>query len=531
MTKFTKHRVGLAAAHHKRAASASCTTGGFYISPTAGQTFDSSNQLNMTWDPTCMQSSAVDIYLYEPGAKNPRIHLWETVANNPGSYEAALKPKWWNSTATVSLQLLIIESGMAPFMATLPAGPVFTATYHAPTSGAPPPNADTSVPESATQVVDNVPKSNHISKGKVAAAVLMPMIVVAAIIAAVYIYMARKKAQKKRDRFSQVVDARMSRISTDWKSMTPAGATAAIRASMAVEGGENRQSSFSFGAIRPASTVALEGGQAGIGAKGVYASSGIDTETPQMSELRSGPRVQSVTGERVSRVSFAVDTRPSVESRRSQYTSRTSRAFHVGHVPPLPTRQDSGNSDLLSPGGLSPTQTAGPFSLSAEDIRDRMSGVDVAPRPSVDEVYPALAMMRTGLVSSDDLLLPPSAPAMPVPEPALPALPAAALQIPKTSMAGIMPMQPMPDSVMSPDEMLRAYAASRAAVVSPPPGGRLSMPSPIADVGSMRTLYSPTTSFSATTPGSPKSAYTRKSLAPTEFSKYDDDDAYVGTAE
>ena len=341
-----------------------------------------------------MQSSSVDIYLYEPGAKNPRIHLWEMVANDPGSYEATLKPKWWNATATVSLQLLIIESGMAPFMATLPAGPVFTATYTAPSTGAPPPDADTSIPESATQVVDNVPKSNHLSKGKVAAAVLMPMIVVGAIIAAVYIYMARKKVSKDRKRFSQAVDTHMSRISTDWKSMTPAGANAAIRASMAVEGGGNRQSSFSFGAIRPSGTVALEGGQAGIGTKGVLASGGIDTETPQMSELRSGPRIKTNTGERVSRVSFAVDTRPSVESRRSQYTaraSRTSRAFHVGHVPPLPTRQDSDGSDLLSPGGLSPTQTAGPLSLSAEDIRNRMSGVEVAPRPSVDEVFPALA--------------------------------------------------------------------------------------------------------------------------------------------
>ena len=140
--------------------------------------------------------------------------------------------------------------------------------------------------------------------------------------------------------------------------------------------------------------------------------------------------------------------------------------------------------------------------------------------------------MRTGLVSSDDLLLPPSpAPAMPVPEPALPALPDAAYQVPKTSMVGLMPMQPMPDSVMSPDEMLRAYAASRAAVASPPPMGRLSMPSPVADIGStgMRTLYSPTTPLSATiAPESPKSAYTRKSLAPTEYSKYDDEDAYGG---
>ena len=48
----------------------------------------------------------------------------------------------------------------------------------------------------------------------------------------------------------------------------------------------------------------------------------------------------------------------------------------------------------------------------------------------------------------------------------------------------------------------------------------------------MRVLYSP----DVATPSSPDSAYPastthRKSLAPTEQSKYDDDDAYVGTAE
>lgn len=141
--------------------------------------------------------------------------------------------------------------------------------------------------------------------------------------------------------------------------------------------------------------------------------------------------------------------------------------------------------------------------------------------------------MRTGLVSSDDLLLPPK-PASPAPE--MPALPAATLQIPKTSsIVGMMPMQPMHESVMSPDDMLRAYAESRAAVASPPPMGGLAKPSPVANYNSsgMRTLYSPTTPTSASSgiPESPKSAYARKSLAPTEYSKYDDEDAYVGTAE
>jgi hypothetical protein len=326
-----------------------------------------------------MSTSAVDIYLYEPGAANSRIHLWETVDFAAGSYQTQLKPQWWNNTASVSLQLAIVQGGMPPFMATLPAGPVFQATFTAPASGTP---QDTSV-GSAIEVVNNVPQPDQSShKGKIAAGVLVPLLIIAGIIAGVYIKFKRQRGKEKRKRFSEMVDKRMSTISTDWKSVTPAGAQAAIRASMAVgEGADPRKSSFSFGAIRPASSV-VDGGQAGIGANGMHG--GIDTTTPQMSELRSGPRPRANTGERVSRVSFAVDTRPSGESRRSMATSRTSRAYHVGHVPvpPLPTRQDSGE--------LSPTQTKGPLSLTVDDINARMSGIDSAPRPSVDEVLPAL---------------------------------------------------------------------------------------------------------------------------------------------
>ncbi|KIP04644.1 hypothetical protein PHLGIDRAFT_25494 [Phlebiopsis gigantea 11061_1 CR5-6] len=503
MVKFSKMRVkGGPVFHHVKRDS--CSSGGFYKNPTAGQSVSATSPLNITWDPSCMTTTAVDIYLYDPNAATPRIHMWETVDFAPGFYEATLNAKWWNSSSTASLQLAIVEGGTAPFLATLPAGPVFTATYDSSAT-----NVTENTATSSIQVVNNVPKTTQsLSKGKVAAAVIMPLLIVAAIIAGVYIKISRQKGREKRKRWSEVVDKRMSTISTDWKSVTPAGASAAIRASMAFGEGGERASSFSFGAIRPTSSIAVESGHAGIGAKGLAANGGgIDLTTPQMSELRSGPRPQVATGERVSRVSFAADTRPSGESRRSQYNSRTSRAFHTGHVPPLPMRQDSGE--------LSPTQTHGPMSLSAEDINARMSGPETTSGSSVDEVMPALSMMRTGAggLSTDDLLFPP--------EPALPSPPEPSFQIPKTSIVGVMPMQPMPASVMSPDEMLRAYAERRA-VASPPPIGAPALPAPVVNYNGngMRTLYSPT---SPTTD-------IRKSFAPTENSRYSLEDAYGGTA-
>lgn len=144
--------------------------------------------------------------------------------------------------------------------------------------------------------------------------------------------------------------------------------------------------------------------------------------------------------------------------------------------------------------------------------------------------------MRTGEAgqSKDDLLIKPQTPLPP-----LPALPPAA-QIPKTSIVGIMPMQPMPGNMMSPDDMLRAYAERRAVTSPPPTGNGPTVPIPAANYNGngMRVLYSPSTPDSgssvtvvAESADSQYSNLNRKSIALTVGSRYDDDDAYVGTAE
>lgn len=368
-----------------------CSTGGFYKSPSAGQTIQSGQFLNISWDTSCLTTDAIDIYLYNTAASSPRVHMWDNVNFGLGSYQTTLRAQWWNSSSNATLQLAIVPHSTPLFMATLPAGPLFTATYSADSdaSGALS-TSDTTAAIGQVEQVNNFDTHHGLAKGKIAAAVLVPLLVIIALVVGAYIKINRAKGKEQRKQWTESVDKRMSTISTDWKSMSPAGASAAIRNSMAVSGDGNRSSAFSFGAIRPISTVAVEGGQAGIGAKGMLTQGGIDTTTPQMSQLRAGLRNPVGSGgDRVSRVSFAADTRPSVESRRSIYSRNskaTSRAFHTGHVPPLPGRQDSD-------GIMSPTQTAGPLSLTPEEIHARMRDMDMesAPRPSVDEMMPALS--------------------------------------------------------------------------------------------------------------------------------------------
>lgn len=318
-------------------------------------------------------TQAVDIYLIAPGLSSSRIHEWQNVNHGYGNYQTNLQPKWWNDSSTINLQLSIVTSNTQPFLSPFPAGPVFTATYTAPSGGSTPASADLSSGNGVTYVGNFASSSS--SKGKIAAGVLIPLFFIALGIGA-YFKLIRAKTKEKSRRFSEAIDKRMSTISTDWKSISAAGAQAAIRQSMAISGAGSRNSAFSFGAIRPLSTAAVEGDPS--------ISDKASLDAPSMSQLR--PTLRGSLGERISRVSFAADVRPSIESRR---TIGTSRAFHTGFVPPLPSKDGKEDEDAVD---LSPTQTRGPFTLTPEDIRARMSGNKASEgRASVDELWPSLS--------------------------------------------------------------------------------------------------------------------------------------------
>ncbi|KAF9481507.1 hypothetical protein BDN70DRAFT_876305 [Pholiota conissans] len=471
-----------------------------------GDTVDSLQPLPISWNSSCITDTTLDIYLISPTSEHPRIHLWENVPNSAGTYTADLMPRWWNATSSQQLQFSIVPHSKAVFTSNVFAPPVFTATYTQPSSGMPA-SADTSVIDSGVTEAGTAPKKSN--GGKTAAAVILPLLFVALCIG-VYIKMKRTKGKEARKRWTQTLDERMSTISTDWKSVSGAGANAAIRNSMAVG---NRNSSFSFGAIRPSSTYAVEGedaGSAGIGAR-------------QMSQMRTGVGLRNPTGtatntaERVSRVSFAPDTRVSrvsfADSRPSGESRRT-RAFHSAYIPPVPALPDQANDDdnvsEEATAQFSPRQTQGPIALSPEDIRSRATGNKK--ESDLADFMPALSMMRTGgPQESDDYLFPtPPTPPTPTHQKLTPT--------PHTMSSPVMPtmpMQPMPASVMSPDEMLRAYAKDKksmaaggaaAGVISyPVPAANASTPVPSvnnAAVGSsgMRVLYNATGS-SATTAG------------------------------
>ncbi|KAH0582208.1 hypothetical protein J132_04159 [Termitomyces sp. J132] len=452
-----------------------CTTGGFYKSPSNGATINSLQPLLIEWDTTCIDSQQLDIHLLAPSftGENTEITVWSGVTNSDGKKSVNIEPKWWNSTSEVKVQLAIVAAGFPPAMASLPAGPIFTATYTPPADGPVPPSASLTNDKDS---IDASGMSKSLSGGKIAAAVIIPLLFVGLAIFA-YLRYQRRKSSHKSKRFSQALDKRMSTISADWKSMSVAGAQAAIRSSMAI----NRDSAaFSFGNIRPSMDNQDVTAQPNPHMKQVRTGTGVGLRNPGAAAAIAAERAS-----RVSRVSFA-DTvgRPSTDSRRTRV------GLPSTYIPPVPSRKDviSGapsvypDSEIekrMSGQGLSPRQTSGPLTLTPEDIQARMHG-RLSPAPEKNEEYeevmPALSMMR--MSSTDDYLLPQPPPPThassftsphPMPSSPLPPSPNTALSSTSAFTLSAYTGQPSTPPVLSPDDMLRAYAVRKSSSPAPPP--------------------------------------------------------------
>ncbi|TFK17316.1 hypothetical protein FA15DRAFT_574923, partial [Coprinopsis marcescibilis] len=484
-----------------------CATGGLYLNPQVQQRVNVLQPIKVEWDTTCFDTDKVNIILHAPN----QVHRWTNVPYQAGSYEITdIKPRWWENVRDRNLQFRIVPA-QGSFMdaVSLPSGPVFTGTFDLPAEGEPlPPALDLSLNggvESDTDVsaILAAEQAKGMTPGKTAAAVLVPLIFIA-LLALGYFKWKRSRGKDKRKNWAEAVDKRMSTISADWKSVSVAGAQAAIRNSMAVNAGGAR-TSFSFGNIRPSAGFEREDEKAGMD-DGAY---GIGAEQRRPGVGLRNPGGVGVGGERVSRVSFAADTRVSrvsfADGSRPSGESRRTKTFRDSFVPPVPTLPVNGsirNSNYAAGGrrgseedgagappvgSMSPLQTQGAVTLTPEDIRARIAAgraradsaggrkgsferdVTENEQGMMDDYMPALQMMRTGEASDDYLFsqhaIAPPAPTYPK---HLTGDSTSALNMNSTPnpMSPVMATMAMPATVMSPDEMLRAYAERKKSMAS-----------------------------------------------------------------
>ena len=85
--------------------------------------------MTVAWGTSCLNSTAIDLYLFAPSAASPLLHGWQNIETSSGSYNATLNAGWWNYTSPISLEFRIVGHGEALWSASSPAGPLFNATY------------------------------------------------------------------------------------------------------------------------------------------------------------------------------------------------------------------------------------------------------------------------------------------------------------------------------------------------------------------------------------------------------------------
>lgn len=289
----------------------------------------------------------------------------------------------------VSLQLSIVVPGddETPSFLTptqqFPLGPMFNGMYD--------PTNVTSNPlegnSSNTIVVNNFDKKG-LTKGQVAAAVLMPILFVAACVAG-YVWWSRKKEASRRREYRENLDQRMSIApGADWAPISAAGAAAAIRQSVAFSNVDRNTKASSF-----------FGRQSSV----------YQVDPPQEMRQRGKPSMEQSRNSRVSFAESAINGK------------------HGGDVPAVPSLPmayrksaytvENREYDEKEQDTLSPTQRQGAFALDDDSIRDRLSGgsVNEKGRASVAlgndaETLPALAMIHANETGST--AIPAPAPAM-----------------------------------------------------------------------------------------------------------------------
>ncbi|KAL7414186.1 hypothetical protein BDY24DRAFT_414408 [Mrakia frigida] len=406
-----------------------CTASQLYTYPTASSSaFDaSSGDITFTWDPDCTIATKgkVDISLYAPNLPSSLIKIFTNVDQTTGSYSVALLPKWWNATTSASLSITIsdADSSLPSYLQGIVAGPPFTVTYPASllqvaatgtaTGSVAAAAADTAAVDSIVYDAASSGKSG-LPAGSVAAAALIPILV---LLTGIFFYVRwiRAKQAKKRERWSQAIDNRMSVISQHWQPGTsthrPSGSM--HRPSMSTQRNTRGESVFDNG--RASSTFAVENNMAGRGTNQHHeqpemsqrggdrpsfarGASYIDRQSRD-SQFAASPSGRAISmfddgkrnrvsfapeeaGHRASRVSFGDALRPTHSNHSglsSQAGKGKSSSIHsLPHKSTPPKRSFQSERERAEEMNVSPIQAQGPFVLGEDDVDGRG-------RPSVDE--------------------------------------------------------------------------------------------------------------------------------------------------
>lgn len=372
--------------HSKRsiAARAACSPSQLYTYPVSNTTVDATQPLTFKWNTGCDYGSKIDLYLYQPASTKGLIQGWSGVDYTKGEYQVNLKPSWWNGTETAELYVQMVTSGEPTWSASTGPGPMFKLEYDASllystttvggqveTSAKYP--AVTNGGDAIMQTVSSTNSNRGISKGAIAAAVIVPILVLA-VLAGVAVRFWRLREAEKRRRWSAAVSTHSG---LEWEKGARPGEKPA-----SILGRPSTHFSARPHSMATSSVYAVENNMAGTGA-------GQNFPRPSFGQMRSHSS-ESVNNRssvvmpdgnvRQSRISFAENARP---DRRSRMSLGDNLRPNIGRLPggsrsasdlhstPRKGFNDSAIADDDDEEGIhvSPTQMQGPNAFADADMR------------------------------------------------------------------------------------------------------------------------------------------------------------------
>lgn len=448
--------------------------GDLYTFPNSTSTIDGTVPLTFKWNTRCPGiATTIDLYLYAPDTLG-LIKQFPGIPFSNGEFSIQLQPRWWNSTTEARLQMAIMNSGGMSWATTGPPGPVFGVTYpesamltttteggmvRTLTNSA----AATNGGDAIFQNVSNTQRPS-ISKGAIAAAVVVPIIVIAAIVAVAVRFWRQREAEKRR-RWSQALS---STSNLDWEK----GARAGERTGSMFGPGRPSMSSYGHPRASMAASSVFGENMAGAGAAGAGAAG-----TMRQTYMRNVSNDALNPNPRQSRISFAESARPERGDRRSRMSLGNDLRPHSAVFNLKPGSRSA--SDLPA-SNLGPGAQGSPSPSKSSRLRG-LQGSAIA---DDDEGSVIGKGGRRGSAGSDARRSAYSAYST-VPTPAVPTLDADRtedLDVDYSSDDGktALPTATSTSTVAyGPDSLLAAYAARQAAGGATSPVAESPMPMPI----------------------------------------------------
>lgn len=176
-----------------------CRSKDLYQAPAAGQAV-SGNVLTLRWNPDCIQSSTIDVYLYsQHQSTSLPVHAWLGLSTAAGSKNVPLQSQWWNHTQNMTVNLQMVPGQSQPWESPYPLSYSWTLGQ----VGDGDMNIDASVASSNNDVT-RYEAPDSLSPGKLAAACILPILALLAVLLGGYLWQRKRQAKRDAERQSRM---------------------------------------------------------------------------------------------------------------------------------------------------------------------------------------------------------------------------------------------------------------------------------------------------------------------------------------